>query len=251
MNPETAYQTANNSPIQSEDQWINELLAKSAPMTTTNSFSNAFNLEMSNFDTFTVQNPEFPSVLEDESIFSELSCASTASSTPPIKEEVFDDNEYGQAKFGLLDSVNSKLQMMQRRNDLTPKALESIFDTKDVLKDSMNGQGGVAPQKQSTQAHRTESASSQAKKKRCARRRLTDSQKEAHNKVEKKYRVNINSKINSLQDIIPWFSNEEVHMDLKVNKSVILEKAYDYILYLKAENETLKGRLGELGTDTV
>lgn len=250
MNPASAYQTANTSPIGSDDQWINDLLAKSAPMTTTNSFSNAFNLEMSNFDTFAVQNTEFPSVLEDESIFSDLSPASTASSTPPIKEEDFDAHAYP-AKLELLDSVNTKLQMMQRSNDLTPKALESIFDTKDVLKDPMNGQGELAPQKQSTQAHRTETASSQAKKKRCARRRLTDSQKEAHNKVEKKYRVNINSKINSLQEIIPWFSNEDVRMDLKVNKSVVLEKAYDYILYLKEENETLKGRLGELGTDTV
>lgn len=250
MIPESVYQTANTSPIASDDQWINDLLAKSAPMTTTNSFSNAFNLEMSNFDTFAVQGSGFPSVVEDESIFSALSCASTASSTPPVKEEEFDENGFGQAKFGLLDSVNSKLQMMQRRNDLTPKALESIFDTKDVLKDSMNSQEGLAPQKQSTQAHRTESSSSQAKKKRCPRRRLTDSQKEAHNKVEKKYRVNINSKINSLQNLIPWLSNEEMQMDLKVNKSVILEKAYDYILYLKAENEALKERLGE-GSNTV
>lgn len=253
MNTNPVFQTTSNSPIStSDDQWISDLLAKSAPMTTTNSFSNAFNLEMSNFDSFTVPTTDFPSVLENESIFSGLSRASTASSTPPVKEEI-DQNElgFGQAKVGLLDSVNTKLQMMQRRNDLTPKALESIFDTKDVLKDTVDGQAGLAPQKQSTQAHRTESSSNQAKKKRCSRRRLTDSQKEAHNKVEKKYRVNINQKINSLQTIIPWFANqEEVHMDLKVNKSVILEKAYDYITYLKAENEALRSRLGETTMET-
>lgn len=148
-------------------------------------------------------------------------------------------------KTNLLDGVSARLQLMQRSNDLTPKALESIFDTKDVLKDAADGQAGLVSQKLATHSH-PETATSQPKRKRCSKRRLTDTQKEAHNKVEKKYRVNINLKINSLQTIIPWFANgNEVCMDMKVNKSVILEKAFDYIVYLKAENANLKSRLGQ------
>lgn len=238
---QTAVYSPNDSPL--EEQWITDLLAKSAPMTTTNSFTDALNFEMSNFEQYPV-NTEFSSLLEnEESIFSGSSRASTVSSTPPIKEE--DEDEVDSAgNTNLLDGVSAKLQMMQRRNDLTPRALESIFDTKDVLKDTMDGQAGLATL--TTSISHPEPSMSQPKKKRCSRRRLTDTQKEAHNKVEKKYRVNINSKINSLQTIIPWFSNEkELCMDMKVNKSVILEKAFDYIVYLKAENANLKSRLGQ------
>lgn len=244
MNSNPVY-TPGDSPL--EEQWITDLLAKSAPMTTTNSFTDALNFEMSNFEQYPI-NTEFSSLLEDEgSIFSGSSrSSSTVSSTPPIKEED-DEDELSTRKTHILDGVSAKLQMMQRRNDLTPKALESIFDTKDVLKDTMDGQAGLASNTLTTSMSHPEPVVSQPKKKkRCSRRRLTDTQKEAHNKVEKKYRVNINSKINSLQTIIPWFSNDaNMCMDLKINKSVILEKAFDYIVYLKSENAALKSRLGK------
>lgn len=229
-----------DSPL--EEQWISDLLAKSAPMTTSNSFSDALNFEMTAFEQYPITT--FSSLLDnEESIFSCSSGVSTVSSTPPIKEEEEDLDTSSVCKTNLLDGVSAKLQLMQRSNDLTPKALESIFNTKDVLKDAGVGQAGLVSLKFSTHNH-TE-GSSQPKKKRCSRRRLTDTQKEAHNKVEKKYRVNINLKINSLQTIIPWFSKgKDACMDMKVNKSVILEKAFDYIVYLKAENASLKSRLG-------
>lgn len=112
-------------------------------------------------------------------------------------------------------------------------------------------------------------------------------QKQAHNKIEKKYRININTKIAKLQQIIPWVSSERTafevanakakaakenndneennnnltnltnnnnnnndniinntlqHLNVggctKLNKSIILEKAVDYILYLQ-NNERL------------
>lgn len=114
-------------------------------------------------------------------------------------------------------------------------------------------------------------------KKRAPRKRLTNHQKQAHNKIEKRYRININTKIAKLQQIIPWVASEETAfkvndsikevknemnenydtfntepmLDLplpptsvaspqnaKLNKSVILEKAVDYILYLQ-NNERL------------
>ena len=92
------------------------------------------------------------------------------------------------------------------------------------------------------------------KKNRTTRKRLTAHQKQAHNKIEKRYRININSKIAKLQQIIPWVATEQTSFDIsgnnnnnnkttsnnstKLNKSMILEKAVDYILYLK-NNERL------------
>lgn len=57
--------------------------------------------------------------------------------------------------------------------------------------------------------------------------------------------MNINSKINSLQTVIPWFGreNSKLRIELKVNKLVILEKAYDYIVYLQKENEAMRKSL--------
>ncbi|SCU82170.1 LAFA_0C09538g1_1 [Lachancea sp. 'fantastica'] len=140
-----------------------------------------------------------------------------------------------------------------------------------------------------------------ARKRRAPRKRLTAHQKEAHNKIEKRYRININTKISKLQQIIPWVASEETAFDAgdsktanngvsagpsslsmssssasassssssssscnygaetacyasdpasaasvrltdattpKLNKSMILEKAVDYILYLQ-NNERL------------
>ncbi|CCK70310.1 basic helix-loop-helix domain-containing protein KNAG_0E00420 [Huiozyma naganishii CBS 8797] len=82
------------------------------------------------------------------------------------------------------------------------------------------------------------------------RKRLTPHQKEAHNKIEKRYRININMKITKLQQIIPWVASEQTAFETdhklgkqqatstRLNKSMILEKAVDYILYLQ-NNERL------------
>lgn len=85
------------------------------------------------------------------------------------------------------------------------------------------------------------------------RKRLTPHQKQAHNKIEKRYRININTKIARLQQIIPWVASEQTAFEVgdslknkpitpatttKLNKSMILEKAVDYILYLQ-NNERL------------
>ncbi|CCH61696.1 hypothetical protein TBLA_0F01540 [Henningerozyma blattae CBS 6284] len=98
------------------------------------------------------------------------------------------------------------------------------------------------------------------KKRRTTRKRLTPHQKEAHNKIEKRYRININTKIAKLQQIIPWVASEQTAFEVndmgnknmnnnnplyqnpnnatRLNKSMILEKAVDYILYLQ-NNERL------------
>ncbi|ODQ80365.1 hypothetical protein BABINDRAFT_23324, partial [Babjeviella inositovora NRRL Y-12698] len=106
---------------------------------------------------------------------------------------------------------------------------------------------------------------SKPKRKRNPRKRLTDDQKQAHNKIEKKYRININTKIAGLQLIIPWLSKEkmafntgrmqgengdEIADSQRLNKSMILEKATDYILHIQKElervsreNEELRGQI--------
>ena len=92
-------------------------------------------------------------------------------------------------------------------------------------------------------------------RKRCSRKRLTADQRETHNMIEKRYRININTKIGKLQKIIPWVACEDTAFvvdnkvlnngeenvpvkSMKLNKSMILEKAVDYILYLQ-NNERL------------
>lgn len=107
-------------------------------------------------------------------------------------------------------------------------------------------------------------ATCKKQKKKAPRKRLTQNQKEAHNKIEKRYRININSKLAKLQQIIPWVASEQSTFEVadgnkratskteegddafanfpsttpKLNKSMILEKAVDYILYLQ-NNEKL------------
>ncbi|CDO96413.1 unnamed protein product [Kluyveromyces dobzhanskii CBS 2104] len=92
-------------------------------------------------------------------------------------------------------------------------------------------------------------------KKRGSRKRLTADQRVTHNMIEKRYRININTKIGKLQKIIPWVACEDTAFvvdnkvlsagedslslkTMKLNKSMILEKAVDYILYLQ-NNERL------------
>lgn len=88
------------------------------------------------------------------------------------------------------------------------------------------------------------------------RKKLTDNQKLAHNKIEKRYRININTKIAKLQQIIPWVASNGTAFEVshvmnasrsnsvegkgagKVNKSKILDKAVDYIQFLQ-DNEQI------------
>ncbi|SCU91072.1 LADA_0F07954g1_1 [Lachancea dasiensis] len=138
-------------------------------------------------------------------------------------------------------------------------------------------------EQQQEQHHEPHLHHQQQRKRRAPRKRLTAHQKEAHNKIEKRYRININTKIAKLQQIIPWVASEETAFEVgsngaakaaaaaaaapngsscssdtpyggsdsalagkitdvlatpKLNKSMILEKAVDYILYLQ-NNERL------------
>lgn len=103
-----------------------------------------------------------------------------------------------------------------------------------------------------------------AKRRRAPRKRLTSHQKQAHNKIEKRYRININTKIAKLQQIIPWVASEQTAFEVgenikkgedgfptstKLNKSMILEKAVDYILYLQNSERLYEMEVRRLRTE--
>ncbi|ODV64934.1 HLH-domain-containing protein [Hyphopichia burtonii NRRL Y-1933] len=261
------------SPITSNDDnqgWINELLAKSAPITNSNSFNDLNDLpqQYSNFDVAELSqtNSNLEKYFDNDSVFSGpefFSSSETSQATSPhIKIEANEENFLPD-----LYSVNNKLETLQKSSDYTPKSLESIFDTKDILKDESINKNN----RRSKLISDEKSSISKPTKKRNPRKRLTDTQKQAHNKIEKKYRININAKIAGLQQIIPWVASEKTAFETgkidpkkdpanavvncnRLNKSMILEKATDYILYLQSneqriiqENLNLKKEILRLG----
>jgi len=67
--------------------------------------------------------------------------------------------------------------------------------------------------------------------------------KNSHNLIEKRYRNNLNSKIQILRDCIPSFrssENESEEIEVKCNKGIILEKAIEYITQLERKVELLE-----------
>ncbi|ODV85644.1 hypothetical protein CANARDRAFT_188263, partial [[Candida] arabinofermentans NRRL YB-2248] len=94
---------------------------------------------------------------------------------------------------------------------------------------------------------------------------MTTIQRKAHNKIERKYRININSKIASLQKLVPWMSNENVAFEVdstskeeseliqscgkdgkRLNKSMILDVVTKYLVHLKDENDKHIKRIVEM-----
>lgn len=88
-----------------------------------------------------------------------------------------------------------------------------------------------------------------------SRKTKTSQQKRLNqNQIEKRYRININSKIDALKQMVPWISKDGVlfetkkdsakektnndnkpEPDRKLNKTMILDMAMDYIRYLENE----------------
>jgi Helix-loop-helix DNA-binding domain. len=252
------------SPMEPSDAWVHDLLIKSAPLTTCNSFTGQSFLSLDPIPDVNTE-PElryFPSQPQ-QSDPEFASSSGSSSSSPHIKSEVTYD------KVPDLSSLHNKLELIRKNNDLTPKSLESIFDTKDILKDEdvpisrrrtqANG-SLVSSTFSNSEANSSKSSSPSSPtfskprvtKKRAHRKRLTETQKQAHNKIEKKYRININTKIAALQKIIPWVAYEKTAFETgkeedntpdnhcnRLNKSMILEKATDYILYLQKNEERI------------
>lgn len=99
------------------------------------------------------------------------------------------------------------------------------------------------------------SSGSAAKKR--PRKRLNASQRQAHNTIEKRYRVKINAKITELNELVPMCVPGKLQPEARspvqqganaarLNKSMTLERATDYIAYLKSENSRLEQLVAEL-----
>ncbi|VEU19286.1 DEKNAAC100460 [Brettanomyces naardenensis] len=97
---------------------------------------------------------------------------------------------------------------------------------------------------------------------------LNPHQRKAHNKIERKYRININSKIANLQKLVPWMCDEGVAFEVededdsslvgdlrqksrKLNKSMILDIVTKYIVHLKQENLVLRTKIRHYEGDPV
>ncbi|KAH3685420.1 hypothetical protein WICPIJ_003605 [Wickerhamomyces pijperi] len=246
-----------------DEEWFNRFLvsgqqtqASSTNVTnTTVNTASTSPLEFSSL--FDIQDREY----DEESLFSNSNLTSVDNS-PIIKAE-----EFSQSLFIPkldLDSNNFQLQQI-------PTAERNFSVCSSDLSESE--QAALATTSATTAAGSADTK--KPKKKRAPRKRLTPHQKQAHNKIEKRYRININAKIAGLQQIIPWVSNEKTAFETgegssnldsaaaanddavpKLNKSMILEKATSYILHLQ-ENERimndklalLKSKVMELGGD--
>ncbi|KAK6203230.1 helix-loop-helix DNA-binding domain-containing protein [Scheffersomyces amazonensis] len=301
-----------NGSNQANDQWLDDLLTKSAPITTTNSFTElstpsgvqdqqlkqlqqqqlsqlGATLDFTKYfddeidSDGMLDNDDSPNAVDGDAAYLSSSTSGTAASdslqTSPvvIKTENIDDEVIPELK----------LSKFQTLNDFTSKNLESIFDTKDILKDENNNSNTLLSRRKTIDSNFSNNSSTKVtsnnseidnqvatpapkKKRRAPRKRLTDSQKQAHNKIEKKYRININAKIAGLQQIIPWVAYEKTAFETgqqdndeemnsncaRLNKSIILEKAIDYILYLQknekkiiSQNQLLKSEVVRLGGD--
>lgn len=125
-----------------------------------------------------------------------------------------------------------------------------------------NNNNNITSTSISTEIHNTQSnttSKSSAKIKSSSgrvKKPMTSVQRKAHNKIERKYRININSKIANLQKLVPWMSEDGVAFEIdksstsssnganndtnntpnkRLNKSMILDMVTEYILLLKDE----------------
>ncbi|ODQ59328.1 hypothetical protein WICANDRAFT_63824 [Wickerhamomyces anomalus NRRL Y-366-8] len=186
------------------------------------------------------------------------SSSNTTTTTSPLEfSSLFDVDDKNDDRESLFSSTvtsldNTPLIKAEEMNQQIPN-----MDLSDVQHD--------APSSTTTTPASTETK--KPKKKRAPRKRLTAHQKQAHNKIEKRYRININAKIAGLQQIIPWVASEKTAFETgdgikieqdgevpRLNKSMILEKATAYILHLqesdvklKEENEKLRREVERLG----
>lgn len=157
-----------------------------------------------------------------------------------MKMQNFQDN---QSNYNLQDKNNQLSHSVPSYEELHEINLDSSNEDKAKLKEETNTQPMVTP---------PPSAPKRSKSGR-VKKPMTLVQRKAHNKIERKYRININSKIANLQKLVPWMSEDGVAFEVdskhltedisemqmqsnkKLNKSMILDMVTEYILLLKDE----------------
>lgn len=227
-----------------QDYWMNGLISNSVPISQTTSNSDINYTEAPNPINLT-------SIFENNNIFSNDDFTSSSNDISLANSP--ETNATSDSIAHNLDEVKVKLE---NHSQAGLDALESAFETKSILKE----QPKVKREPNTKEPTKP--------KRRAPRKKLTESQKKAHNKIEKRYRININAKIAGIQKIIPWVAFEktafetgeeneteaEVKNNTRLNKSMILEKATEYILHLQkkeaeymAENHKLREQVIKLG----
>ncbi|EMG46073.1 hypothetical protein G210_3689 [Candida maltosa Xu316] len=236
------------SPVTSNDNqeyWMNDLIANSAPISQTTSNSDLTYMQPPNPINFSALFDEGTAVFSGNDDFSSSNDTSLANSP-----------ETNATSDSLLPNLNDANIKLERQAKFNLDSLETVFETKDILKDEPK----VKKEPVAKETKQT--------KRRAPRKKLTESQKKAHNKIEKRYRININAKIAGIQKIIPWVAFEktafetgeegeaeaEAKNNTRLNKSMILEKATEYIIHLQKkeqeyaeENAKLKEQVAKLG----
>ena len=180
---------------QAEDQtWLNDLLAKSAPVTTSNSFTGLSNYDNPKSTLQILNQPiDFARLFESDSLFSTdgfVSSSDVSSSNSPNVKVEPEENE-GVPDMAVIDN---KLRKIQSMPDHTPNMLETIFDTKDILKQEQslvnspkkNPAEDINPVLKKSHSFIGIGEVKKPTRRRTPRKRLTETQKEAHNKIEKK-----------------------------------------------------------------
>lgn len=150
----------------------------------------------------------------------------TPHTSPTLNEYESDCNITESDDYSLGQDSNSSNDLLDDndKNEMSIKT-ESVTEPEDYLP-NLNCQSPLLADKPAEPVKRT--------RKRSARKKLTDNQKVAHNKIEKKYRTNINEKIFGLNDlIVASFRCKENGENGRPNKSKILEHAASYIKHLK------------------
>ncbi|KAG7660682.1 TYE7 [[Candida] subhashii] len=289
------------------NEWMTDFIVHSAPVTTINSPSGTH--AMLAPPQHLSQPINFSQYFDDDAIFSQPESANSSKQTSITNSP----SNFGVATNGnvyntpasnavvndvILPNLAEANMKLSQRENLNLETLETIFDTKDILKTEpvdvkiklnntpqsylttpvmspsisnaeatpLSGNSSVASSTNTSPTRGNGKTPTGKPKRRAPRKKLTEVQKKAHNKIEKRYRININAKIAGIQKIIPWVALEKTAFETgektdeadngcaRLNKSMILEKATDYILYLQErekqimdENEILKQKVISLG----
>lgn len=238
--------------LNTEDIWFDKFMdtAQQLPSTTTTTATGS-PLEFSLFDI----NDQQPS--EPQSLFN--STVTSLTNSPMIKPEdlipdlpSLDLNTASRSQS--TSSIDSGDSDSNTNSPQTPTTAVTSTTTQQTFNcNAVAAENPIA-------ASSTTTTEKKPKKKRAPRKRLTPHQKQAHNKIEKRYRININAKIAGLQQIIPWVASEKTAFETgdgtkpqdpeadvpRLNKSMILEKATSYILYLQESEDKMKIQVEKL-----
>lgn len=180
------------------------------------------------------------------SLYTTSTTIDTSLLSPTIKQEGCDYGfNYDIDMFGNNSVANSGNSVTNSGNSVTNSLTDMNFD--DIFSDTVDNTTSSIDTNTNNLSQNCPKLSTQKSR---IRKKLTKTQKKAHNQVEKNYRINLNTKIETLQNLIPEIALEQTgfntstnkvtkHNDSKMNKSLILDFAIQYINQLKCQEANL------------